>query len=311
MSEVQAPITNSDLVIPNARVWSKVTGTIFIVFAISWALTLYGFISIDFSLFFFLLSVITGFYWLRERKVWKVYLTKDNNGEWNRPWWLAWTAGIFPVVLGLFLFRGFIAEPFKIPTGSMIPTIMIGDVSIINKFYYDIKIPVIEKSIYSNNEVKRGDIVVFRFPVDPSVYYIKRFIGMPGDKINYNFENKILTINNEVVKKNFIGTITSEGKQVLQFEENLFGVKHKILENPDVNSLIAPEKINNSLKACTYTLKEMTCVVPKDSYFAMGDNRDNSLDSRYWGFVPKDNVVGKATMIIFTTAGWSHFGSLN
>lgn len=305
MSEVQVTP------IPNAKNWSNVTAVIFIVFAVCWALTLYGFIAVDFSLFFFLLSVVTGFYWFRERKVWKMYLEKDNTGELNRPWWLAWTAGIFPVVVALFLFRGFIAEPFKIPTGSMIPTIMIGDVSIINKFYYDIKIPVIEKSIYSNNEVQRGDIVVFRFPVEPSTYYIKRFVGVPGDKINYNFETKVLTINNTTVKKSFIGKYNSEGKEFAQYEEDLLGVKHKILENPEVNSLIAPERITNNLKDCTYTLKEMTCLVPKDSYFAMGDNRDNSLDSRYWGFVPKNNVIGKASMIIFTTSGWSQFGSLN
>lgn len=309
MSEINNVATESSQ-IPNEKFWSSLTATIFSIIGVMWAITFLGLISIDFSIFFFVLSVITGFYRYREKKVWHKFLHKDSAGTIEKPWWLSWSSDIFPIVVVLFLVRGFIAEPFKIPTGSMIPTIMVGDISIINKFYYDVKIPIIEKSIYSNHEVKHGDIVVFRFPPNPSVYYIKRFVGLPGDVMNYNFDTKTLLINNQVISKHFEKSIISEGTPHNLYEENLFGVKHALLEDPEVKGLVVPEKVNVNTKACRYTLSDLTCTIPKDYYFAMGDNRDNSLDSRYWGFVPKDNVVGKASIIAFSTSGFSHFGTM-
>jgi signal peptidase I len=302
-------IIDTPVSIPNANRWSKITATIFSLFTIFWLVTFLGIASLDFSVFFLLLSCVTGFYWWREKKFWSRFMQKDKNGEWERPWWLSWTAGIFPVVLALFLFRGFIAEPFKIPTGSMIPTIMIGDVSIINKFYYDIKIPVIEKSIYKNHEISRGDIVVFRYPKSPSTYYIKRFVGLPGDKFSYDFYSKEISINGKIMSHKFDKKIETENGTISQEIENLDGVEHKVWNNPQINGLISPESVDY-VNECKYTVKNMTCIIPKNSYFAMGDNRDNSLDSRYWGFVPEKNIIGKATLIAFSTTSFSQLGWL-
>lgn len=298
----------SEEVIPNEKLWSSFMGTIFTILAIMWALTFLGILSVDFSIFFFILSVITGLYRYKEKTLWHKFLHKNAKGDLEKPWWISWSSDIFPIVLCLFLVRGFIAEPFKIPTGSMIPTIMVGDVSLINKFYYDVKIPIIEKSIYKNNDVKYGDIVVFRFPPKPSIYYIKRFVALPGDVINYNFETKVLEVNGKVVPKVLQKSVISEGKPHNLYEENLFGTRHAVLEDPEVTGLVVPEKLDINTKACNYTLTQLHCTIPQGYYFAMGDNRDNSLDSRYWGFVPKENIVGKASLIVFSSSGLSHFG---
>lgn len=297
--------------IPHAKRWESLTKFLCAVLGLLYLGIFAGIFTTNLDVFFLFLTVVTGFYWALEKMVWSKYLTKDSKGELNRPWWLSWTAAIFPVVIGLFLFRGFIAEPVKIPTGSMIPTIMIGDISIVNKFYYDVKLPIVEKSIYKNNTVKHGDVVVFRYPKQPSIYYIKRFVGVPGDKVHYNFETKVLSLNNQIVPRVFEKEISIDGHVMQQFEENLNGVKHKILIDNAVNGLAAVEKIDNTSNgACQYTLQEMTCILKEGQYFAMGDNRDNSLDSRYWGVVPHSHLVGKAQVIALSTSSLSQIGWL-
>ena len=190
----------------------------------------------------------------------------------------------FPVLLLILVFRSFIAEPFKIPSGSMMPTLLVGDFILVNKFAYGLRLPVLNTKILSVGEPKRGDVFVFRYPQNPKEDYIKRVIGLPGDEITYR--NKTLFINGKEIPENYLGPYTGPteannrmtGAQVKL--ENLEGVEHRILELPNLQ-----------------VGHEGTYKVPDGYYFAMGDNRDNSLDSRFWGFVPEANLVGKALVI--------------
>jgi len=190
----------------------------------------------------------------------------------------------FPVLLLILLFRSFIAEPFKIPSGSMMPTLLVGDFILVNKFAYGLRLPVLNTKILSVGEPKRGDVFVFRYPQNPKEDYIKRVIGLPGDEITYR--NKTLFINGKEIPESYLGPYTGPteannrmtGAQVKL--ENLEGVEHRILELPNLQ-----------------VGHEGTYKVPDGYYFAMGDNRDNSLDSRFWGFVPEANLVGKALVI--------------
>ena len=190
----------------------------------------------------------------------------------------------FPVLLAILLFRSFVAEPFKIPSGSMMPTLLVGDFILVNKFAYGLRLPVLNKKILEVGEPQRGDVFVFRYPENPKEDYIKRVIGLPGDEITYR--NKILYVNGKQVEETDLGAYAGpsepghrmEGAQVKQ--ENLGGVQHKILEVPQL-----------------WIGHEGAWTVPTGHYFAMGDNRDNSADSRFWGFVPEENLVGRAFVI--------------
>ncbi|MDD2723691.1 MAG: signal peptidase I [Methylovulum sp.] len=234
----------------------------------------------DFSFFLLIGTVVTGI-------IWGGYLLLlkskgDVFDESNEPLIAEYARSFFPILLIVLLLRSFLAEPFRIPSGSMMPTLLVGDFILVNKFTYGIRLPVINKKIISVNEPQRGDIVVFRFPKDPSVDYIKRIIGVPGDKIVY--ENKRLTINGQPVTEVSLGRYegVGQGQDMTGAEhllENLTGVEHSILVRQGVTSA------------------EGVYVVPDGQYFVMGDNRDNSNDGRYWGFVPEENLVGKAFFI--------------
>jgi len=197
---------------------------------------------------------------------------------------------LFPVILIVLVLRSFIVEPFRIPSGSMMPTLLVGDFILVNKFAYGIRLPVINTKIIRVEEPKRGDVVVFRYPKDPSTDYIKRVIGLPGDTITYS--NKQLYINGKPMDVKdqdvYQGVGAGVGMSGARIElENLEGVKHNILidnHRPGMN-------------------KEY--VVPQGHYFVMGDNRDNSNDSRYWGTVPEENLVGRAFLV------WMNWDSSN
>lgn len=198
----------------------------------------------------------------------------------------------FPVLLAILLFRSFVAEPFKIPSGSMMPTLLVGDFILVNKFSYGLRLPVLNKRILATGEPRRGDVFVFRYPKNPKEDYIKRVIGLPGDTIEYR--NKTLFVNGKQVGETDLGAYAgptepgrpSDGAQLKL--EDLDGVEHQILEVPGA-----------------WVGHEGSWTVPPGHYFAMGDNRDNSADSRFWGFVPEENLVGRAFLI------WMNFGSLN
>ena len=244
----------------------------------------------DFSFYLFAASVITGVIWGSYLLILKSKgLTFD---EKNEPILVEYARSFFPIVLIVLLLRSFIAEPFRIPSGSMMPTLLVGDFILVNKFTYGIRLPVINKKIIELSEPNRGDIVVFRYPKDPTVDYIKRIVGLPGDKVVYS--NKKLTINDLPVQQTSLGSYQGlgQGEEMSGAEdllENLTGVEHRIL-------------IRNG----TPTV-EFVYVVPEGNYFAMGDNRDNSNDSRYWGPVPEANLVGKA-FFIWMSWDWQNKG---
>jgi signal peptidase I len=232
-----------------------------------------------------------------------------------QPWWLDWTAGLFPVIAVVFILRSFLFEPFKIPSGSMIPTLWVGDLILVNKFHYGVRLPVINLKITDGNPVERGDVMVFRYPPKPNLDYIKRVIGLPGDEIAYL--NKQLTINGQPAPKTPLPDFFEEEslRYIKQFEERIpLGDKpeasvtsvrlHRLLNDADRPAFVPGADEFMFKDNCRYTVEGVTCKVPEGHYFMMGDNRDNSLDSRYWGFVPEKNIVGKAFFV------WMNFGNL-
>jgi signal peptidase I len=227
-----------------------------------------------------------------------------------QPWWLDWTAGLFPVILAVFLLRSFLFEPFKIPSGSMIPTLTIGDLILVNKYHYGIRLPVVNKKVLDNHDPQRGDVMVFRYPVDPSVDYIKRVVGVPGDEVAYI--NKRLSINGQAVETRALDDYYDEDALRLsqQASEKLGPVEHRILIDKDRTGFASPMPQFQSFRDnCRYNAEGVVCKVPAGHYFVMGDNRDNSQDSRYWGFVPDANIVGKAFWIWMNFSNPSRFGA--
>jgi signal peptidase I len=292
----------------------------------------------NFSLLLFILSSVTLLYWLAERfhfaprRLAAAAALEQQDAERRtqlaqqgivkvdtdigsararllmQPWWLDWTAGLFPVILAVFLLRSFLFEPFKIPSGSMIPTLLVGDLILVNKYHYGVRLPVINKKIIANHDPQRGDVMVFRFPKDPSSDYIKRVVGIPGDEVS--FRNQKLSINGKELpleKQPPPGFYDErEMRYFTVYKEKLGDVEHKILLDPERHPFYGPEdRITFPFREnCRYSAEGVTCKVPPGHYFMMGDNRDNSEDSRWWGFVPDENIVGKAFFV------WMNFGDL-
>jgi signal peptidase I len=222
----------------------------------------------------------------------------------RQPWWLEYSASFFPVILVVFVVRSFVVEPFKIPSGSMVPTLLVGDFILVNKFDYGIRLPITNTKITEGRPLERGDVVVFRYPKDESVDYIKRVIGLPGDTVAY--QDKQLTINGKPVPETALPDYLDEERlgYAKQFEEDIDGRKNAILNNPAVPPFIVGAEDYPYRDNCTYNARGVICKVPPGNYFMMGDNRDNSADSRYWGFAPDKNIVGRAFFI------WMNFSNL-
>jgi len=295
----------------------------------------FGYIDGNFSLLLFIATVVTGLYWLAERFYFlpqrkkalqdleaakrekleslvsqgiaksglHVEITEqERSALLMQPWWLDWTAGLFPVIVVVFFMRSFLFEPFKIPSGSMIPTLLVGDLILVNKFTYGLRLPVINVKITEGNAPKRGDVMVFRYPPKPSLDYIKRVVGTPGDTVAYL--NKRLTINGQPIETTVIPEYLDEVRMLYhsQIEESLGDKKHRSLNYDNRPAFAFPKpEFQDFRQNCSYTVEGVTCKVPEGHYFMMGDNRDDSEDSRYWGFVPEKNIVGKAFFV------WMHF----
>jgi signal peptidase I len=292
----------------------------------------------NFSLLLFILSTVTLVYWLAERfrfaparaaaaaelerqfahrraelarkGIDKVDgdVVEAKQKVLTQPWWLDWTAGLFPVILAVFVLRSFLFEPFKIPSGSMIPTLLIGDLILVNKYHYGVRLPVINKKIIANHDPKRGDVMVFRYPKDRSIDYIKRVVGLPGDEVTWRDQK--LSVNGQEVPLEALPPPGYYDEDSLRyfpvFKEKLGEVEHRILVNPQARRPFGPDEayVFPFRENCRYSAEGVSCKVPPGHYFMMGDNRDNSEDSRYWGFVPDENIVGRAFFV------WMNFGNL-
>lgn len=223
----------------------------------------------------------------------------------KQPLWLEYSASFFPVILFVFLLRSFVVEPFKIPSGSMIPTLLIGDLILVNKFSYGVRLPIIDKKIIPLNDPQRGDVVVFRYPLDPSLDYIKRVVGVGGDVVEYR--DKKLSINGKVLPVKKLDKYYDSGtfSYSLQFEEKLGNTPHRMLNDEDAPPYVIGSNDFPNRDNCRYDVSGFRCVVPKGQYFMMGDNRDNSSDSRVWGFVSDKQIVGKAFLV------WMNFNDLS
>ncbi|MDO6544152.1 signal peptidase I [Photobacterium sanguinicancri] len=264
-----------------------------------------------FSLILVLATLVTGIVWALDKFVWapkrqlKIDAAAANAGDEidaevlnsvaPQPVWVEQTASLFPVIALIMVFRSFIYEPFQIPSGSMMPTLLVGDFILVEKFSYGLRDPVFRHKLVENGEPERGDVVVFKYPPQPNIDYIKRVVGLPGDTVRYSANKQVCIAAKgtsdclPVPLTNMVDSEFQQGMtQLVQFNEKLGDVEHQIL--------IHPLKRDRTL-AYQPRPGVSEWVVPEDQYFVMGDNRDNSADSRYWGFVPEANLVGKAVGI--------------
>jgi signal peptidase I len=288
----------------------------------------------NFALILFVLTIVTGVIWfldvfylsrLRRAKADAALMAFDARNQQLRangikfddggrttleadmlrqPTWIEYSGSFFPVIALVFFLRSFLYEPFKIPSSSMVPTLVVGDLILVNKFTYGIRLPIINKKIIEINQPQRGDVMVFKYPKDPSLDYIKRVVGVPGDKIVY--KNKHLTVNGKEISYQSLPDYLDDQhlSYSKQYLENLNGVAHKILNDERAPSYVVNPDPFPQRQLCSYNAEGFACTVPSGHYFMMGDNRDNSLDSRYWGFVPDENIVGKAFFV------WMNLGNL-
>ncbi|WP_421849578.1 signal peptidase I [Marinomonas sp.] len=261
----------------------------------------------DFELILAIAFLVTGIFWVYDRIIYlpkrkvvlanmatetRAVLSKDAEQRLaETPKFVVEVKSYFIIIAVIFGLRSFVVEPFQIPSGSMLPTLKIGDFILVNKFDYGLRLPVLNTTIIPTTEPKRGDVVVFKYPLDPSLNYIKRLVGLPGDQVSYH--NKVLTVNGQQVSKEFLAklpiSLNPDQEPVDLFSENLGGVQHDIY---------------NSYR---FTPHEGEWTVPAGHYFVMGDNRDNSADSRFWGFVPDENMKGRA---FYVWLHWDKFFSI-
>ncbi len=294
----------------------------------------------NFALILFLLTLFTGVMWLAEKFYFRprrlaqadakarefeqanreaidrgeVSVIQARNDMYaaavNMPWWLDYTAGLFPVIAIVFLLRSFLFEPFRIPSGSMLPTLYIGDFILVNKYEYGVRLPVVNTKVIDVGSPERGDVIVFRYPMDESVDYIKRVVGLPGDTVSY--VNKQIHINGEPVKQTLVGDWVDPFSLVTLSErtEKLGQREHRMAVDPRYPAGLRGQPYERVGTACRYFSNGFTCKVPEGQYFVMGDNRDNSEDSRYWGFVEDRQIVGKAVAIWANFSDMSRVGSI-
>ena len=259
----------------------------------------------NFALILFVLMLVTGALYALD--VLKFRKLRARNAP--EPLWVEWGASFFPVILIVFVLRSVLFEPFKIPSGSMIPTLLVGDFILVNKFTYGIRLPVINKKIIDINLPERGDVMVFRYPEDPSLDYIKRVVGLPGDTVAY--QNKRLTINGQPVEMTKLADYQHPERMYYseQFLAKMGNVEHKLLIDTDAPAYVPDPARFPHRENCSYNAGGVICKVPAGHYFMMGDNRDNSRDSRAWGFVPEENIVGKAFFVWLNLSDLSRIGS--
>ncbi|MET0984816.1 MAG: signal peptidase I [Steroidobacteraceae bacterium] len=244
--------------------------------------------TVDFSLILVVATAVTGAIWGIDALLFKPrrVAAAGNTTPVREPTLVEYARSFFPVILIVLLVRSFLFEPFRIPSDSMMPTLLDGDFIFVNKYAYGLRLPVLNEKIIETGAPKRGDVIVFRLPSDPSTNYIKRLVGLPGDHIAV-FQDK-LVVNGQLVPVKPAGIykgLRHDGARI--GEENLSGVRHRVLFMPERWPYFYGDG------------QPFEVVVPEGRYFFMGDNRDNSRDSRYpeVGLVPERNLVGKAVRI--------------
>lgn len=240
----------------------------------------------DFSLILVIAVAVTGLVVLLDLIWWRPRRqARARQATVRDPWPVDYARSFFPVLLVVLILRSFVVEPFQIPSGSMRPTLEVGDFILVNKFSYGLRLPVLNTEIVEMGKPQRGDVMVFRYPKDPSVNFIKRVVGLPGDHVAYR--DKQLYVNGKPVPKTLVEISPETAPGEVQYVEQLGEHRHDIYNNPLDPGVFRHEQV----------------VVPEGMYFVMGDNRDHSDDSRNWGFMPEENIVGKAFAV------WMHWDS--
>jgi signal peptidase I len=250
----------------------------------------------DFAAFLVLATLISGLIWAVDALVFARKRKRDNIDK--EPVLVEYARSFFPVFLVVLLLRSFLVEPFRIPSASMMPTLLSGDFILVNKYDYGIRLPVLNIKVYGDGKPERGDVIVFRYPRDPDVDYIKRVVGLPGDKVAYF--NKILYINGKPMPQEILGVYSGSGEAAVM---NGASLRAEQLDDEEHRLLVRDQVTSHGF--------EMT--VPEHEYFVLGDNRDNSNDSRFWGTVPDENLVGRAFLIwmsIDEGIHWDRLGTL-
>ena len=260
----------------------------------------------DFAAFLVLAAVVTGIIWLldvlilapRRARAYGYHDSQSGVGTEERklPWYIDVSRSFFPVIVAVLILRSFIVEPFRIPSDSMVPTLLNGDFILVNKFAFGVRLPVINTKILDTGEPERGDVAVFRYPRDPGTAFIKRIVGLPGDVLEYR--DKQLYINGQAAEQNVLTDDSSARRGYQRFTETIDDRQH--LTQVRVNDRgWMPSSLWNGLDAGIGSGGTLTWryKVPEGQYFAMGDNRDNSSDSRFWGTVPEQNLIGEAFFI--------------
>ncbi|MDH5784756.1 MAG: signal peptidase I [Chromatiales bacterium] len=271
----------------------------------------------NFPLLLVILTFVTGVVWALDARLWapkrrlKVEALRSRGvtdeaaleEAAKEPSLIEMSRSFFPIILIVLVIRSFIVEPFRIPSNSMMPTLLTGDFILVNKFAYGVRLPVVHTKFIDSGAPQRGDVAVFRYPKDPRIDYIKRIVALPGDRVSYY--DKILYINGVQAPQQYIenyvgvgsGSVMTGARRLL---EDIGGVEHDILTKSQGGMLLG----------------NLDVIVPEGHYFAMGDNRDRSSDSRVWGFLPEENLVGKAFFIWMNwdsqqdgIVDWSRIGS--
>ncbi len=248
----------------------------------------------DFAALLVLLTAVSGIIWAIDALYFARQRQSSSGAGRTEPLIVDYARSLFPVFLIVLILRSFIVEPFRIPSASMMPTLLRGDFILVNKYNYGIRLPALNTKVYGNGQPKRGDVIVFRYPEDPTVPFIKRVVGVPGDRLQY--KDKQLIINGALIELDFKEVYHSNGVGSREngsylMEEQLGEIRHDLLINP-----LQPSAMEIDLK------------IPEGHYFVLGDNRDNSRDSRYWGLVPDENLVGRA---FYIWMNWSSDGILD
>jgi len=238
-------------------------------------------LAVNFPFILTLLVVLSGLIVILDKFIWSKSRQHNSDGTVKRPAMIEHAYSLFPIFLLVLFLRSFLVEPFRIPSGSMEPMLLPGDFILVNKYQYGLRLPVSETVIWPVKKPKLGEVVVFRWPPDDMTYFIKRVVGLPGDHIQY--KDKVLYINEQPMDQIAAEyKMNLDGHKVQQYAEQIGDLMHDIYRRPDVPA------------------KDFDYIIPPEHYFMMGDNRDDSSDSRYWGLVPYQNLVGQAFRILFS-----------